>query len=57
MDNDIKVALIQKLMDAQDLLSDVYHNAIDVNNNQVESLMSVADSCINEAIDALTIKG
>lgn len=57
MDNDIKVALIQKLMDAQVLLSDVYHNAIDVSNNQVESLMSVADSCINEAIDALTIKG
>lgn len=57
MSNDDKMDLIQKLMDAQDLLSDVYHSAITMNNGGVEQLMSVADGCIIDAIDALTDRG
>lgn len=41
----------QKLALAQDMLSDVYHDACLMGNNQLESLMSVADSCITEAMD------
>jgi hypothetical protein len=52
--------LMQKLQKAQELLSDVYAWASkrdDINtfsvNPVVERLMSVADSCIIEAMDAL----
>jgi hypothetical protein len=53
-----------KLSQAQDLLSDVYHwasmpmsNGLQVSplmtNSQIASQMSVADSCINEALEEL----
>jgi hypothetical protein len=50
--------LLDKLNEAQSLLSDVYawasfrEDTFAV-NSQVESLMSVADSCILEAMDVL----
>jgi hypothetical protein len=51
--------LIEKLNQAQSLLSDVYHwaDAVGVGhlktNAQLASLMSCADGCIWEALDAL----
>jgi len=45
--------LIDKLRQAQHLLSDVYHYACDNNIQFVESSMSCADSCISESLDYL----
>lgn len=44
---------VAKLQQAQSLLSDVYHDACQEGDIGLESLMSVADSCIIEAIDYL----
>jgi len=51
--------LIDKLNEAQNLLSDVYHWASEVGegklqkNASVASVLSCADSCIWEALEAL----
>jgi hypothetical protein len=51
--------LVDRLTKAQALLSDVYHWASEqqpgllVKNSEVASQMSVADSCIIDALDAL----
>lgn len=45
--------MIEKLNQAQKLLSDVYHFAFETNDVQLENLMSAADSCIIEAIDKI----
>ena len=45
--------MIEKLEQAQLLLSDVYHEACDAGLTEIESQMSCADSCIGEAISAL----
>ena len=45
--------MIAKLDHAQNLLSDVYHEACEAGLTEVESQMSCADSCICEAISAL----
>lgn len=45
--------MLDKLEQAQLLLSDVYHEACDAGLTEVESQMSCADSCIGEAISAL----
>ena len=45
--------MIDKLNDAQGLLSDVYHEAIEAGLTEIESQMSCADSCIIEALSAL----
>ena len=44
--------LIEKLKTAQALLSDVYHYACDEGLENIESLMSCADSCIIDSLDA-----
>jgi hypothetical protein len=44
---------LKKLMKAQELLSDVYHDACETGNKQLESLMSAADDCVCEAVDSL----
>jgi Zn-dependent oligopeptidase len=46
-------SMIAELEQAQDCLSNVYHVACDAGLDQVENLMSCADSCISEAIDVL----
>jgi hypothetical protein len=46
----------EKLQQAQQLLSDVYHYACDNGFDSVESQMSCADSCIIESIDYLEIQ-
>jgi hypothetical protein len=48
-----KEEMLEKLGLAQSLLSDVYHGSCDCSDTHLESLMSAADSCISEAIDAL----
>jgi len=45
--------MLDKLEQAQMLLSAVYHEACDAGLTEVESQMSCADSCICEAISAL----
>ncbi len=45
--------LLSDLDQAQRLLSNVYHYAQNINDGNIERLMSVADSCIIEAIDGL----
>jgi len=45
--------IISKLEQAQDLLSDVYHYAISIENAQLESLMSTADGCICDGLDSI----
>ena len=47
------IELIKKLEQAQSLLSDVYHVAGNERMEELERLMSVADSCILEAIELL----
>ena len=47
---------VEKLIAAQALLSDVYHEALIDADSNLESLMSAADSCICEALDCLTEK-
>ena len=46
--------MIANLEAAQGYLSEVYHAAIDAGMKDIESLMSSADSCVTEAIDALS---
>ena len=45
--------MIAKLDHAQNLLSDVYHEAIEAGLTEIESQMSCADSCICEALSEL----
>jgi len=46
------IELIDKLRQAQALLSDVYHYACDEGLENIESQMSCADSCIIDSLDA-----
>ena len=48
-----KEEMMEKLEIAQGLLSDVYHDACEKGNSEIESQMSCADSCIGEAMDRL----
>lgn len=48
--------LLSDLDQAQRLLSNVYHYAQDINDGNIERLMSVADSCIIDAIEAIDTK-
>lgn len=43
----------EKLLMAQELLSDVYYVACSESRENLESQMSVADSCIIEALEEL----
>ena len=45
--------IIDKLNQAQQLLADVYHYAIEIGHNSLEAQMSCADSCIAEALDLI----
>jgi len=45
--------LLEKLEIAQDLLSDVYHWACKEKKEDIESLMSVADGCVCQAMGEL----
>jgi len=45
--------MIDKLDQAQNLLSDVYHEACEAGLTEIESQMSCADSCIGEALSQL----
>ena len=45
--------IVEKLKQAQDLLSDVYHYACEQGYEPLEDYMSCADSCIIEAFDYL----
>ncbi len=45
--------LLSDLDQAQRLLSNVYHYAQNINDGNIERLMSAADSCIIEAIEGL----
>ena len=47
--------LKEDLMTAANLLSNVYHYACENGMRQLESQMSVADSCIHEAMDYLEL--
>ena len=47
--------IIEKLNQAQSLLSDVYHYAIEVGHDSLEAQMSCADSCICEAFDMISM--
>ena len=47
--------LIEKLKVAQNLLSDVYHYANEHGGLGVESVLSCADSCIQEALETLEV--
>jgi hypothetical protein len=47
------VTMLEKLKQAQSLLSDVYHYACENGLNDVESLMGWADTCIIDSIDDL----
>jgi hypothetical protein len=49
----IKLELQKKLIDAQHLLSDVYHYACENKIDFVERSMSCADGCISESLDWL----
>ena len=51
------VELKEKLLQAQELLSDIYHWAGCVGELELEGLMSCADSCIGEAVDHLKEAG
>lgn len=42
-----------KLVEAQNLLADVYGDACDFGIDQIERLLSCADDCIIESLDAL----
>jgi hypothetical protein len=46
--------MIANLEAAQQYLSDVYHEACDAELVEIEDLMSCADSCIGEALSALS---
>jgi hypothetical protein len=45
------IELVDKLQQAQHLLSDVYHYACENGIEFVERSMSCADSCIGESLD------
>jgi hypothetical protein len=49
----IVIEMRDKLIQAQHLLSDVYHFACDNGLNEVESQMSCADSCIIDSLNSL----
>jgi hypothetical protein len=49
----IKTEMQKKLIDAQALLSDVYHYACENEFGGLENQMSVADSCIIDSLDML----
>ena len=53
MSAELKNKILSDLDQAQRLLSNVYHYAQDIKNGTAESAMSVADSCVLEAIDAI----
>ena len=50
----IKLELQKKLIDAQNLLADVYDYACEHDLSAVESQMSCADSCIIESLNELS---
>jgi hypothetical protein len=45
--------MLQKLHEAQALLSEVYYYTQEIKNGSAETAMGCADTCIWEAIDAL----
>ena len=45
----------EKLAQAQSLLSDIYHYAIEIGDGAMEEQMSCADSCISEALDLISM--
>jgi hypothetical protein len=47
------IEMLDKLRQAQHLLSDVYHYACDNGIDFIERNMSCADSCIGESLDYL----
>jgi len=47
--------LLAKLTQAQTLLSDIYHYAIEIGDGALEEQMSCADSCISEALDLISM--
>ena len=47
--------LLSKLTQAQAMLSDVYHYAIEIGDGAMEEQMSCADSCISEALDLISM--
>jgi len=51
------ILMKEKLEQAQQLLSDVYHYAFDIDNVALENQMSCADSCIIEALNTLIQSG
>ena len=54
--NNVEIEKLKEdLMTAANLLSNVYHYAIENGMPQLESQMSVADSCIHEAMDSLEL--
>lgn len=52
-----KINMIEDLNKAQDLLSNIYSYACINNMGSLERLMSVADSCIIDAIETLNKGG
>jgi hypothetical protein len=51
-----KKDMLEKLEMAQSLLSSVYHDACEHGDNIIETAMSVADGCIDDAISRLSAK-
>jgi hypothetical protein len=51
--NPVRDEALSDLDQAQRLLENVYGYAQDIRNGELERLMSVADSCIIDAIDTL----
>jgi hypothetical protein len=47
------MTMLDKLEHAKTLLADVYHSAIESGDQELEQLLSAADSCIVEAIDGI----
>ena len=50
---DMKQDFLLKLAKAQELLSEVYHYAADNQLFDIERSLSCADTCINEAVEAV----
>jgi len=48
-----KEEMLEKLETAQGLLSSVYHDACDFGDSEIETAMSIADGCINDAMSKL----
>ena len=53
--SNIKNQILSDLDQAQRLLERVYGYAQDIKNGNIEQLMSVADSCIIDAIEAMEV--